>query len=81
MIDEKDVRGLRQARTELSKRGIDIARTDVQLRKGVLTVRGVVTPSPGSNIPDVKIEMDHIARLLRQKPEIREVILDCVYVM
>jgi len=79
MIDERDVRGLRQARTELSKRGIDIARTDVQLRKGVLTVRGIVTPMPGSNIQDVKIEMDHIARLLRQRGEIREVILDCVY--
>lgn len=79
MVDEKDVRGLRQARSELSKRGIDIARTDLQLRHGVLMVRGVVAAMPGSNIIDVKIEMDHIARLLRQKPEIREVIMDCAY--
>jgi hypothetical protein len=80
MVDEKDVRGLRQARSELSKRGIDIARTDLQLRHGVLMVRGTVAPMPGSNIKDVRIEMDHIARLLRQKPEIREVIMDCAYV-
>ncbi|WP_144241254.1 hypothetical protein [Fimbriimonas ginsengisoli] len=63
----------------MSKRGIDIARSDLQLRHGVLMVRGVIVPMPGSNISDVKIEMDHIARLLRQKPEIREVILDCKY--
>ncbi|AIE87290.1 hypothetical protein OP10G_3922 [Fimbriimonas ginsengisoli Gsoil 348] len=79
MVDQKDVRGLRTARTEMSKRGIDIARSDLQLRHGVLMVRGVIVPMPGSNISDVKIEMDHIARLLRQKPEIREVILDCKY--
>lgn len=79
MIDEKDLRGLRQARTEITKRGIDIARSDIQVRHGVLTVRGMVASAPGSHIPDVKHEMDHIARLLRQKPEIREVVLDCVY--
>lgn len=79
MIDEKDVRALRQARTEMSKRGIDIARSDIQMRRGVLTVRGIVTAMPGSNISDVRQEMEHIGRLLRQKPDIREVLMDCVY--
>lgn len=79
MVDERDVRGLRQARCELTKHGIDIARADLQLRKGVLTVRGQVAKMPGSPIEDLKLEMDHMMRLLRQRPEIREVIVDCAY--
>jgi len=79
MLDERDVRGLRQARVELTKRGVDTGRADMHLMRGVLTIRGSVTPMPGTHISDLKHEMDHIARILRQRPEIREVILDCAY--
>lgn len=79
MVDQKDIRGLRQARTELSKRGVDIARADLQMRHGLLMVRGTVAPMPGASFTDLKIEMEHICRCLRQKAEIREVIMDCVF--
>jgi len=79
VADEKDVRGLRAARTELSKRGIDISRADVNLRRGVLHIRGNVSAMRGCSFKDLKSEMELVARVLRQKSEIRDVVLDCHY--
>jgi hypothetical protein len=80
MVDQRDVNALRQVRTELTKRGVDIGRADLQMRNGVLTMRGSVGGMPGVAIPDLKLEVEHIARLLRQKPDIRDVIVDLRYV-
>jgi hypothetical protein len=79
MIDARDVHGLRIVRSELSRRGVDIGRADVRLMHGVLTIRGTVKSAPGSHFDDLKTEMEQIARFLRQRAEIREVILDCAY--
>lgn len=46
---------------------------------GTLYVRGTVKAYRGSNVIDVKSEMELIARVLRQKPDIRDVILECMY--
>jgi hypothetical protein len=79
MVDEKDVHGLRQARSEMSKHGLDLAGADLQMRHGVLFVRGTIGCVPGSNLEDPKHEIEHLARILRQKPDIHEVIIDCSF--
>jgi len=79
MADVKDVRGLRVARTELTKRGIDIGRCDMRVLHGTLYIKGQVAATKGAAIKDLRMEMEHIGRILRQKPDIRDVILDCQY--
>ena len=79
MADIKDVRGMRIARTELTKRGVDITRCDIRMHHGVLYVRGAVGLAKGSSIRDLKLEMEHIGRLLKQKSDIRDVVIDCQY--
>jgi len=79
MIDVNDVRGLRMARSELSKRGIDTIRADIRVMHGVCHIRGAIGPMPGAKIDNVKTEVEHIALLLRQRKEIRDVMLECTY--
>lgn len=79
MIDSRDVQGLRIVRSELARRGIDTGRADVRLMHGVLTIRGQIAVAKGASVPDARIEMEHIARFLRQRADIREVVLDCSY--
>jgi hypothetical protein len=80
MVDVNDVKGLRLARTELSKRGIDTMRADIRVMHGVLYIRGTVTPLMGYVCNDVRHEVEHIAHLLRQKPEIKDVVVDCSFI-
>ena len=79
MISVNDVRGLRVARAELSKRGIDTLRADVRVMHGVLHIRGLISAMGGCHIEDIKTEVEHTAYILRQRPEINEVILECTY--
>jgi hypothetical protein len=76
---EQDVHGLRLARTELSKRGIDTSRADVRVMHGVCYIRGIVGTVSGSAVEDLHTEMEHIRHILRQKPNIRDVVLDCQF--
>jgi hypothetical protein len=79
MADHKDVHGTRIARTELSKRGIDTSRADVRVAHGVCYIKGLISPVAGSAIADIRTEMEHIRHILKQKPDIRDVILDCQF--
>ena len=44
---------------------------------GVLYIRGTVGKVAGSPIQDLAIELEHIRHIMRQKPGIRDVVLDC----
>lgn len=79
MIDVNDVRGLRIARSELSKRGIDTVRADIRVIHGVCHIRGLISAMPGSNVGAIRTEVEHIAHILRQKKEIRDVVLECSF--
>ena len=79
MADQKDVHGLRMVRTELSKRGVDTSRADVRVMHGVCYIKGMVRAIPGSQIKDIHHEMEHLRHILRQKPDIRDVVLDVQY--
>ena len=79
MADAKDVRAQRVARTELTRRGIDIGRADIRVSHGVLQIRGTISANKGSAVKDLKLEMEHIGRLLRQKSDFMDVVVDCIY--
>lgn len=49
------------------------------MRHGTLTIRGSMAAIPGYQVPDLKHEVEHVARILRQKPDVHEVILDVRY--
>lgn len=76
MVDQNDFRGQRIARTEFARRGVDISRADLYVMHGIMYMRGEVKPMPKSNISDMTVEMGLIAKILRQRPEIRDIVLD-----
>ena len=52
---------------------------DLRCMHGVLHVRGTVRLLRGASATNVQTEMELIGRVLRQKAEIRDVILEYVY--
>ncbi len=76
MVDQNDFRGQRIARTEFARRGVDISRADLYVMHGILYMRGEVKPMPKSLILDMGSEMGIITKILRQRPEIRDIVLD-----
>jgi hypothetical protein len=79
MANEEDVRGTKAARAEIGRRGFDITHTDIRVMHGICYVRGTIKVLRGSNIPDGKTEMEKLAKILRSKPEIKDVVLDCIF--
>jgi len=77
--DEGDVRATKAARAETARRGIDMTLADMRCMHGILHIRGTVRALRGSNVIDIKSEMELIARVLRQKADIRDVVLECSY--
>lgn len=79
MADPNDVSATKVARSMFSRRGIDTSRADLRVMHGVAYLRGTVSAVRGAGVGDLKAECELIARLLRQKPEIRDVVLDVTY--
>ncbi len=80
MADPKDVAGTKAARSFFGRRGIDLTLADIRVMHGVCYLRGTVSAVRGPGAPaDVKTECEQCARLLKQRPEIRDVVLDCTY--
>ena len=77
--DEGDIRATKAARAEMAKRGIDMTLADMRCMHGILHIRGTVRPYRGIHVADMKSEMEMIARVLRQKSDIRDVSLECLY--
>ncbi|MCS7272749.1 MAG: BON domain-containing protein [Fimbriimonadales bacterium] len=63
---------------DITKRHIDTSRLDVQVYHGVVYLRGVVSALRGHDI-DVQAEMEIIRRILRQRPGVRDVVIDVTY--
>ncbi len=76
MVDQNDFRGQRIARAEFASRGIDISRADLYVMHGILYMRGEIKLMPKSQILDINSEMSIITKVLRQRPEIRDLVLD-----
>lgn len=79
MADPNDVSGTKAARSYLGRRGVDLTFADIRVMHGVCYIRGTVKAIKGSGIEDIRAEVEQAARILRQKPEIRDVVLDCIY--
>ncbi len=54
-------------------------RADVRVSHGILYVRGSVCAMQGSQIADIKTEVEHVAHILRQRADIHDVVLDCSF--
>lgn len=78
MADPKDVESTKIVRREFNRRAIDTTLADIRVSHGVVYVRGTIKPMRGAGT-DVKHEMDIICRALRTRPEIRDVVVDCVF--
>jgi hypothetical protein len=76
MVDQNDFRGQRIARAEFARRGIDISRSDLYVMHGVLYMRGEVKAMPNANFNDISHEMALVTKILRQRPEIRDIVLE-----
>lgn len=76
MADPNDVAGTKALRQELSKRGLDTTRADMRVTHGVAYIRGSVGTIKGGP-QDVRAELEIIAKVLRTKPMIKDVIIDC----
>jgi hypothetical protein len=79
MADAKATRGLRMARVEFSKRGIEIGRADLRMTHGTLHIRGTISIMRGAMVKDLRGEVELIGKVLRQKPDIKDVVIDCQY--
>jgi hypothetical protein len=52
---------------------------DIQVLHGVIYLRGTIQRMSTGEYDDLKVEVAHIARLLKQKPEVRDVVVDAAY--
>jgi len=77
MADANAARGLRTARVEFSKRGIEIGRADIRITHGTVHIGGTISIMRGVAIKDLKAEVEMVGKILRQKPDIKNVVIDC----
>ncbi|HLO98112.1 MAG TPA: hypothetical protein VK171_05930 [Fimbriimonas sp.] len=76
MVDQNDFRGQRIARAEFSRRGLDITRADLYVMHGVMYMRGEVGLMPNVHVTDIAAEMGLVTKILRQRPEIRDIVME-----
>ena len=74
----EDVEAMRLVRKELARRPVDTTLMHVGLSHGVVRIGGQVRAMRGHAL-DVRSEMELVAKVLRTKPGIREVVIDCIF--
>lgn len=65
----------RMVQREIGRRCIDATRLDVKAFHGVVYIRGQIRHLRGHDV-DLQVELETIGRILRQRPGIRDVIID-----
>ena len=76
MADPNDVAGTKAVRQEFSKRGLDTTRADLRVTHGVAYIRGSIGVIKGGP-QDARAEIELIAKVLRTKSMIKDVVVDC----
>lgn len=56
-----------------------MTQADLRVMHGTCYIRGSIRAMRSANIPDLHSEMEKIAKILRTKQEIKDVVLDCIY--
>lgn len=79
MADPNDVTGTKMARSYLGRRGVDLTLADVRVLHGVCYLRGTVSAVKGAGVESIRTEVEQCARILKQRPEIRDVVIDCIF--
>ncbi|MBV6457082.1 MAG: hypothetical protein HONBIEJF_00189 [Fimbriimonadaceae bacterium] len=77
MADPKDVEATKLVRREFNRRAIDTTMADIRVMHGVVYIRGTIKPMRGGGDPKGEVEL--IVRVLRTKPEIRDVVVDATF--
>jgi hypothetical protein len=79
MADPSDVYATKLARREFHRHHVDVSLADIRVLHGVVYIRGTIGAERTAHYLDVKEEVERIARLLKQRPEVRDVVLDAMY--
>ncbi|MCH8275168.1 MAG: BON domain-containing protein [Armatimonadetes bacterium] len=73
-----DIQAAKIVRREITRRPIDYSRIDIRVNHGIVYIRGQVAAMRGQPL-DIREEMQLIVKVIRQRPGIRDVILDVIY--
>ncbi|MEO7454263.1 MAG: hypothetical protein ABIV13_05820 [Fimbriimonadales bacterium] len=73
----EDMEAAKTVRKEFARRPIDTSLMMVTTAHGVVRLGGQVKAMRGHQM-DIRSEMALIAKVLKQKPGIRDVVLDCI---
>lgn len=76
-VSDADRQATKIVRAAFARRGIYTGLADVRVMHGIAIIRGTVTAAPGHKFADLKVELELLAKVLRSKPEIRDVVFDC----
>jgi hypothetical protein len=79
MADPHDVSASKLVRRDFGRSGLDITYTDIRVLHGVVYIRGTVSVNKATEVEDPKAEMERVARVLRQRPGIKDVVVDVRY--
>lgn len=77
MADPKDVETTKIVRREFNRRALDTTLADIRVSHGVVYIRGTIRPMRGA--ADAKSTVELIARALRTRPEVRDVVIDATF--
>ena len=78
MPTREDIQAAKIVRREITRRPIDYSRIDIRVNRGIVHIRGHVAAMRGQ-VMDIREEMQMVAKVIRQRPGIRDVILDVTY--
>ena len=73
----EDMEGAKIVRKELARRPIDTSLLMITVSHGVVRIGGQVRAMRGHEM-DIRSEMELIAKMLRQRQGIRDVVLECI---
>jgi hypothetical protein len=79
MVDPQDVEATRLAKREFTRHSIDTSLADIRVMHGTVYFRGTLKPDGVSLIPDLREEVERIARMIKGHSGVREIILDVLY--
>lgn len=79
MADPNDIIATKLTRREFNKHLVDVTQADIRVSHGTVVIRGTIQQQRGAHYADVEEETKRIVRILRQRPEVRDVVLDVTY--
>jgi hypothetical protein len=74
---KEDIEGVREVRKELARRPVDTSLLMITYHHGVVRFTGQVKAMRGHEL-DLRAEMELIAKVLRTKPMIKDVVIECI---